>query len=80
MEGDQHPAPIDASRRVPPSAPPWDTPAGDDDAPDAPDAPDGVASDAAPSRDSFAERPELYVGAAFAGGILLAGLLRVVSR
>ena len=28
----------------------------------------------------FEERPELYVGAAFAGGLALAGLLRLLGR
>ncbi len=35
---------------------------------------------AADDRDSFAERPEVYVGAAFAGGLALAGLLRYLGR
>ena len=30
--------------------------------------------------DAFAEKPELYVGAAFAGGLLVAGLLRYLGR
>jgi hypothetical protein len=30
--------------------------------------------------DAFAERPELFVGAAFAGGLALAGLLRWLGR
>jgi hypothetical protein len=30
--------------------------------------------------DTFAERPELLVGAAFAGGLALAGLLRWLDR
>ncbi|CAN5509780.1 hypothetical protein BH20ACT19_BH20ACT19_10780 [soil metagenome] len=30
--------------------------------------------------DAFAERPELYVGAAFAGGLVLAALLRVLGK
>ena len=28
----------------------------------------------------FEERPELYVGAAFAGGLVLAGVLRILGR
>ena len=28
----------------------------------------------------FEERPELYVGAAFAGGIFLAGFIRIIGR
>jgi hypothetical protein len=31
---------------------------------------------AAAETDTFAERPEVYVGAAFAGGLVLAGVLR----
>jgi hypothetical protein len=30
--------------------------------------------------DAFAERPELFVGAAFAGGLVVAGLLRWLGR
>ena len=30
--------------------------------------------------DAFAERPELYVGAAFAGGLAVALILRLLSR
>ena len=30
--------------------------------------------------DAFAEKPELYVGAAFAGGLLVAGVLRYLGR
>ncbi len=32
------------------------------------------------SDDAFAEKPELFVGAAFAGGLVLAGLLRWLGR
>ena len=32
------------------------------------------------AHDSFAERPEVYVGAAFAGGLAIAGLLRLLGR
>ena len=41
-----------------------------------------VAADAhaAAEHDSFAERPELFVGAAFAGGLVLAGVLRWLGR
>jgi hypothetical protein len=35
---------------------------------------------AAAEPDAFAERPELYVGAAFAGGLAVAGLLRLLGR
>jgi hypothetical protein len=45
--------------------PPWQSPAD---------------ADAAAAEDSFAERPELFVGAAFAGGLALAGLLRWLGR
>ena len=34
----------------------------------------------AESHDTFAERPEVFVGAAFAGGLALAGLLRWLGR
>jgi hypothetical protein len=37
-------------------------------------------SAATASAPPFEQRPELYVGAAFAGGLLLAGLLRWLSR
>jgi len=30
--------------------------------------------------DAFAERPEVYVGAAFAGGLLLATVIRVFGK
>lgn len=39
-----------------------------------------AAAQAAGEGDSFAERPEVYVGAAFAGGLALAGLLRFLGR
>ena len=35
---------------------------------------------AAAEHDVFAERPELFVGAAFAGGLVVAGLLRWLGR
>lgn len=35
---------------------------------------------AAAGGDAFAERPELFVGAAFAGGIVLAQLLKRLGR
>ena len=38
------------------------------------------ADRAAAEHDPFAERPEVYVGAAFAGGLALAVLLRVIGR
>lgn len=37
-------------------------------------------ADQAADHDPFAERPEIYVGAAFAGGLALAGLLRLLGR
>ncbi len=39
-----------------------------------------VDGDRAADHDPFAERPEVYVGAAFAGGLVLAGLLRLLGR
>ena len=35
---------------------------------------------AAAEHDAFAERPELFVGAAFAGGLVVAGLLRWLGK
>ena len=35
---------------------------------------------AAAEHDTFAERPEVFVGAAFAGGLVVAGLLRWLGR
>ncbi len=35
---------------------------------------------AAAEHDAFAERPEVFVGAAFAGGLVLAGVLRWLGR
>ncbi len=35
---------------------------------------------AAAESDVFAERPEIFVGAAFAGGLVLAGVLRWLGR
>jgi hypothetical protein len=49
--------------------------AGGSTAPWADQSPAG-ASRAAADGDAFAERPEVFVGAAFAGGLVLAGLLR----
>jgi len=37
-------------------------------------------ADLAADHDPFAERPEVYVGAAFAGGLALAVLLRLIGR
>ena len=39
-----------------------------------------LGADLAVEHDAFAERPELYVGAAFAGGFLLAQFIRWVRR
>ncbi len=39
-----------------------------------------TGADQAADHDDFAERPEVYVGAAFAGGLALAGLLRLLGR
>jgi hypothetical protein len=39
-----------------------------------------VDAHAGAGSDSFAERPELFVGAAFVGGIVLAQLLKRVGR
>jgi hypothetical protein len=38
------------------------------------------AQAAATDDDAFAERPEVYVGAAFAGGLVLAGVLRWLGK
>ena len=38
------------------------------------------ADEAGKARDAFAERPEVYVGAAFAAGLLVATVLKVVGR
>ena len=35
---------------------------------------------AAPDHDTFAKRPGVFVGAAFAGGLAIAGLLRWLGR
>jgi hypothetical protein len=40
----------------------------------------GAAYPADTGHDSFAERAEVYVGAAFAGGLLLAQVLRRIGR
>jgi hypothetical protein len=37
-------------------------------------------SPVASEKDAFAERPELFVGAAFAGGLVLAQILKRVRR
>ena len=65
MEGSQNPG---AARPIPayrgPASPPASSPADAD----------------AAAQDDFADRPELYVGAAFAGGLAFAGLLRWLGR
>jgi len=38
------------------------------------------ASNGAGDHDPFTERPEIYVGGAFAGGLALAVLLRLIGR
>jgi hypothetical protein len=40
----------------------------------------GGAAGATVPAPPFEERPELYVGAAFAGGLVLAGVLRLLGR
>jgi hypothetical protein len=59
---------------------------------EAPTAPGGSGADAPPpwqspadahaaaGDDAFAERPEIFVGVAFAGGLALAGVLRWLNR
>jgi hypothetical protein len=42
--------------------------------------PSPAAAQADSHGDAFAERPELFVGAAFAGGLVLAQLLKRVGR
>ncbi|HEX2160492.1 MAG TPA: hypothetical protein VHF88_01575 [Thermoleophilaceae bacterium] len=42
--------------------------------------PSPVEAQASASGDPFAERPELYVGAAFAGGLVLAKILGRLGR
>jgi hypothetical protein len=61
--------------------PPWsppdggESPSGSGFAPvDSPEGADQAGHDA------FADKPELYVGAAFAGGLLVAGVLRYLGR
>jgi hypothetical protein len=39
-----------------------------------------AAAAQSPDHDAFAERPELYVGAAFAGGLVLAKVLKRFGR
>jgi len=50
-------------------AAPWQTP---DESP--------ADAHAAAEHDSFAKRPEVFVGAAFAGGLVVAGVLRWLGR
>ncbi|MDP9133935.1 MAG: hypothetical protein M3N56_03810 [Actinomycetota bacterium] len=42
--------------------------------------PSPAEAQAAAGDDAFAERPELFVGAAFAGGLVLAQILKRVVR
>jgi hypothetical protein len=42
--------------------------------------PSPAEAQAAADADAFAERPELFVGAAFAGGLVLAQILKRVVR
>ncbi len=42
--------------------------------------PSPAAAQAAGENDAFAQRPELFVGAAFAGGLVLAQILKRVRR
>jgi hypothetical protein len=42
--------------------------------------PSPAEAQAASQGDAFAERPELFVGAAFAGGLVLAQILKRVRR
>ena len=46
----------------------------------APGAAGGNAAGATVPAPPFEERPELYVGAAFAGGLALAGVIRLIAR
>ncbi|MBA2793274.1 MAG: hypothetical protein H0U32_04670 [Thermoleophilaceae bacterium] len=46
-----------------------------------PDTPSpGSPAAAGESQNAFAQRPEVYVGAAFAGGLLVATVLRVLGK
>ena len=42
--------------------------------------PSPAEAQAAAGGDAFAERPELFVGAAFAGGLVLAQIMRRIGR
>ena len=66
---------MEAASNEAPGAPPWDK--GPEPAPAA-ESPAGAPG--AESPDTFAKRPEVFVGAAFAGGLALAGLLRWLGR
>jgi len=54
-------------------------PAGDD-RPRAIAAPSAAARSRTAVIDEFAERPELFVGVAFAGGLVIALILRLIGR
>jgi len=61
--------------------PPWSPPEGGDGPGDSGFAPAGSPEGAdLAGHDAFAEKAELYVGAAFAGGLLVAGVLRYLGR
>jgi len=73
MEGAQDTgAPADAASEPGPFAPEASS--------SQPESTSPAAAQAAAQGDPFAERPELFVGAAFAGGLALAGLLRFLGR
>jgi hypothetical protein len=55
-------------------------PLADGDQPSPVIAPSDSAGDEGGVLDEFAERPELFVGAAFAGGLALALVVRVLGR
>ena len=60
---------MEAASTGAPGAAPWQTPA---------ESP--ADAHAAAEQDAFAERPEVFVGAAFAGGLVVAGLIRWLGR
>ncbi len=64
MEASEQSKPWSPHDAVPSGSAPAGSPTGGDEA----------------GHDAFAERPELYVGAAFAGGLLLAAVIRVLGR
>lgn len=60
---------MEAASTDPAGAAPWQTPA---------ESP--ADAHAAAEHDAFSEHPEVFVGAAFAGGLAVAGLLRWLGR